>query len=63
MWIGDAIVKGYIKIAPRVFVQHPKIDLQLREEQPAADAAANEAAGTTPGVAKDKHKFRVVANV
>lgn len=66
MWIGDAIVKGYIKVAPRMYVQHPRIDLKFRQEEGAAAAAAAPAAADqTPLSPTDKRggKYRVLAKV
>ena len=66
MWIGDAIVKGYIKVAPRMYVQHPHIDLKFRQEDgdAAAASAPAAAAGETPVSPTDKRgKYRVLAKV
>lgn len=69
VWIGDAIVKGYIKVAPRMFVQHPRIDLKFRQEEGAAAAAAAPAEEAAPAAGEpisptDKRgKYRVLAKV
>lgn len=68
VWIGDAIVKGYIKVAPRMFVQHPRIDLKFRQEEGAAAAAAPAeeaapAAGEPISPTDKRGKYRVLAKV